>query len=239
MSVPRQTTDANVKFLRIGGDAPPPAAAPPAVAPATPAAVPVDPAAAVAPVAPAPPPEAQPAQPAAAVAAASIDVSAAASEYPGDDASQAEIGAWMAKMAQDRGLPPELPVMASLVESGMKNLNFGHADSVGFFQMRVGIWNQGEYAGYPEKPELQMKWFLDRAEAVKEDRLAAGKPIDDPGSFGEWVADIELPAEQYRYKYGTKLEEAQGILGQTAGPRAAPGAPPCRPRPGARSPPRA
>ena len=49
----------------------------------------------------------------------------------------------------------------------MKNLNFGDADSVGFFQMRVGIWNQGAYAGYPDKPELQVKWFLDQAEAVK------------------------------------------------------------------------
>ena len=42
--------------------------------------------------------------------------------------------------------------MASLVESGVKNLNFGDADSVGFFQMRVGIWNQGAYKGYPRAP---------------------------------------------------------------------------------------
>ncbi len=66
--------------------------------------------------------------------------------------------------------------MASLVESGVKNLNFGDADSVGFFQMRVGIWNKGEYAGFPEKPELQAKWFLDQAEAVKKQRIAA-RPV--------------------------------------------------------------
>ena len=81
----------------------------------------------------------------------------------------------MAGQAQKRGLPPELPLMASLVESGMKNLNFGDADSVGFFQMRVGIWNQGDYAGFPDKPELQVKWFLDNAEAVKKQRVAAGQ----------------------------------------------------------------
>ena len=75
--------------------------------------------------------------------------------------------------AEKRGLPQQLPVMASLVESGVKNLNYGDADSVGFFQMRVGIWNQGEYAGFPEKPELQIKWFLDQAEAVKKQRIAA------------------------------------------------------------------
>ena len=37
--------------------------------------------------------------------------------------------------------------MASLVESGMKNLNFGDADSVGFFQMRVSIWDSGAVQG--------------------------------------------------------------------------------------------
>ena len=124
----------------------------------------------------------------------------------------------------------------ALVESGLKNLNFGDADSVGFFQMRVGIWNQGAYAGYPDKPELQIKWFLDQAEAVKRQRLVAGKPIDDPNSFGEWIADVERPAEQYRGRYQLKLEEANGLLqsrrARAARRRAAaPPAPPTRPRP--------
>src|SRR3712207_2390057 len=112
---------------------------------------------------------------------------------------------------------PQLPVMAALVESGVRNLNYGDADSVGFFQMRVGIWNKGEYAGFPEKPELQAKWFLDQAEQVKKQRLAAGKSIDDPKEFGEWVADIERPAEQYRYKYGLRLQEANNLLKQASG----------------------
>ena len=64
--------------------------------------------------------------------------------------------------------------MAALVESDVKNLNYGDADSVGFFQMRVGIWNHGEYAGYPERPELQAKWFIDTALAVKKDRIGDG-----------------------------------------------------------------
>ncbi len=143
-------------------------------------------------------------------------------EYPGDDAAPELRAAWMAAEAQKRGLPPELPVMASLVESGMKNLNFGDADSVGFFQMRVGIWNQGDYAGYPEKPELQLKWFFDQAEAVKKQRLAAGEPLDK-SNYGNWIADIERPAEQYRYRYGERLEEAEGLLAKAPkGPAAAP-----------------
>ena len=137
-------------------------------------------------------------------------------------------------MAKDRGLPPQLPIMAGLVESGLKNLNFGDADSVGFFQMRVGIWNQGAYAGYPDKPELQMKWFLDQAEAVKRQRLVAGKSVDDPNSFGEWIADVERPAEQYRGRYQLKLQEANGLLqsaapAQPAAAAAAPAAAPAVP----------
>ena len=138
----------------------------------------------------------------------------------------------MAGQAEKRGLPPQLPVMASLVESGLKNLNFGDADSVGFFQMRVGIWNQGDYAGYPDKPELQVKWFLDQAEAVKAQRdRRAASPVTDPNQFGEWIADVERPAEQYRGRYQLQLDEANGLLEAPRRPPAAPPRPsPPRPR---------
>ena len=135
-------------------------------------------------------------------------------DYPGNNASKAELAKWLAKQADKHGLPPELPVMASLVESGVKNLNFGDADSVGFFQMRVGIWNQGAYKGYPEHPELQAKWFIDQALAVKKQAIARGDANfgKDPSKWGEWIADIERPAEQYRGRYQLRLKEARGLL---------------------------
>jgi hypothetical protein len=123
----------------------------------------------------------------------------------------------MGSEAQKRGLPPELPVMAALVESHLENLNHGDADSVGFFQMRLGIWNNGDYAGYPERPELQLKWFLDQAEAVRRQRVAAGKPVDDPNSYGDWIADIERPAVQYRGRYQLQLDEARDLLRRSTG----------------------
>jgi len=103
--------------------------------------------------------------------------------------------------------------MASLVESGVRNLNFGDRDSVGFFQMRTGIWDQGPYKGFADKPELQAKWFIDQALAVKKQRLAAGKSITDPNQFGDWIADIERPAAQYRGRYQLRLAEARKLLG--------------------------
>ncbi|HWK26211.1 MAG TPA: C40 family peptidase, partial [Solirubrobacter sp.] len=215
------------------------AAAPPAAAAATPGATPADPpaaspaAAAATPGAATPAPAAASPADAAATPAAATPASAAAhaadaaaaaapDAYPGDDAPREQIAAWMAGQARKRGLPPQLPLMASLVESGMKNLNYGDADSVGFFQMRVGIWNHGAYAGFPDKPELQVKWFLDQAEAVKRQRLVAGKSVTDPSQFGDWIADVERPAEQYRGRYQLKLGEADGLLGSAPQPAAAP-----------------
>jgi cell wall-associated NlpC family hydrolase len=132
--------------------------------------------------------------------------------YPGDDAPKAQRAAWMAAAARDRGLPPELPVMASLVESGLSNLPGGDRDSVGYFQMRTSIWDQGAYAGYADKPERQLDWFLDQAEAVQKQRIARGLAVDDERQYGEWIADVERPAAQYRGRYQEQLDEAQALL---------------------------
>jgi putative modified peptide len=145
-----------------------------------------------------------------------VDIGDVVGSYPSDSAPRARIATWMGSQAQKRGLPAELPVMAALVESDMHNLKYGDADSVGYFQMRVGTWNQGEYAGYPDHAELQLKWFLDQAEAVKKQRVAAGKPVDDPNGYGEWIADIERPRAEYRGRYQLHLDSARELLRQRA-----------------------
>jgi hypothetical protein len=118
----------------------------------------------------------------------------------------------MGAEAQRRGLPPELPVMAALVESGMHNLSGGDADSVGFFQMRASVWDSGAYAGYASQPEKQLDWFLDHAEEVRRQRIAAGLPIKDPKHYGDWIADVERPAAQYRGRYQLRFDDAHELL---------------------------
>ena len=149
--------------------------------------------------------------------------------YPGDQATPQQFAAWMGARAEKAGLPPELPVMAALTESGLRNLSYGDRDSVGFFQMRVGIWDQGAYAGYPSNPELQVQWFIDHAVAVK---AQYPELANNPNSWGEWVADVEQPAEQYRFRYQLQLSTAQALLhgadlsSGTPSPAAAPAPPP-------------
>ncbi len=137
--------------------------------------------------------------------------------YPGDNAAAEEIANWMANGAVALKLPGELPVMAALVESGLKNLNHGDADSLGYFQMREQYWNSGDYAGYPTHPELQLKWFTDQAAKVRFQRTTAGKPdpASQPTLYGEWIADIERPAEQYRGRYQLRLAEARALIAKT------------------------
>jgi cell wall-associated NlpC family hydrolase len=139
-----------------------------------------------------------------------------AADYPGDGASKAALARWMAAEAQRRGLPPELPVMAALVESTMKNRTGGDADSVGFFQMQTGVWNKGKYAGYAKRPELQIRWFIDQALAIKREQIAKGHRDfgRDPADWGEWIANIEDPAPQFRGKYAKELGAARALLRQ-------------------------
>jgi hypothetical protein len=138
-------------------------------------------------------------------------------DYPGDRAGQPALANWLADEAQKAGLPRELPVMASLVESDIRNLKGGDADSAGFFQMRVGTWDVvPEYHGYRQDPNLQAKWFIDQALEVKRKAIENGDVHfgKDPSSWGNWIADIERPASEYRGRYQLRLDEAQRILGK-------------------------
>jgi hypothetical protein len=142
-------------------------------------------------------------------------VATGALDYPGDNAPKAEIAAWMGRKAEAAGLPRELPVMAALVESSLHNVQGGDRDSVGYFQMRAEYWNKGPYLGYANDPELQLKWFIDQATAVKKQRLGRGESafLDDHSKWGEWVADVERPQGDLRYKYHDQLAAARRLLG--------------------------
>ena len=156
---------------------------------------------------------------AAALAAIFASPAAAAScvlteTYPGDDAPREHIAGWMAGAAKASGIPPELPVVASLTDADLQNVQAGDTDQAGYFLMRISVWNSGQYQGFPDQPTLQMQWFIDKALAIRQARIAAGDSRfgSDPARWGEWVADIQRPAEQYRGRYQLRLEEARSLV---------------------------
>lgn len=138
--------------------------------------------------------------------------------YPGDSAPKERIARWMARRSAERGMPHELPVMAAIAESGLRNLR---GDSYhGFFGMHDSL-NRGEYRGFPRNPELQLNWFLDTAAIVRQRRVAEMRP--DPAahqsSFGSWIADVERPAPENRSGYQPHLDEARELVaGKCAAP---------------------
>ena len=126
----------------------------------------------------------------------------------------------------------QLPVMAALVESNLKNVNFGDADSLGYFQMRV------EHLG-PGLPRLRRRpaeadRLVPRHRRARQGpAVARGQSIDDPSQFGEWIADVERPAEQYRGRY--QLRSTRPTASSRRPTRRRPRPPP-RPRRGRRRP---
>jgi hypothetical protein len=131
--------------------------------------------------------------------------------YPGDNAGRERIARWMARGSADRGLPHELPVMAGIAESGLRNIK--GTSYHGFFGMHDSL-NAGDYRGFPRNPELQLRWFLDTAGLVRQRRVAEGRadPAADETAFGIWIADVERPAPENRAGYQRHLEEARELV---------------------------
>lgn len=137
--------------------------------------------------------------------------------YPGDDAQKERLARWMARSAADRGIPHELPVIAAIAESGLRNLK-GESFQ-GFFGMHESL-GAGEYRGFPRNPDLQVRWFLDTATLVRQRRVAEGRtdPAKDPASYGAWIADVERPAPENRSGYQPHLDEARALIAGKCAP---------------------
>lgn len=144
--------------------------------------------------------------------------------YPGDAAAKEAIAQWMARGAMAAGLPGELPVMGALVESSLNNLPQADRDTAGYFQTRVAVWNRPPYQDFPQHPELQLQWFIDLATQVRQGDLARGfDPLPDETMWGNWIADVLMPAEQYRGRYQLRLAEARMLIGPACPDAAPPG----------------
>jgi hypothetical protein len=144
--------------------------------------------------------------------------------YPGDSAAKDAIAQWMAHGALASGLPAELPVMGALVESSLTNLAQADQDTAGYFQTRVSVWDKPPYQDFPQHPELQLQWFLDLATQVRQADLARGfDPLPDETMWGNWIADVLMPAEQFRGRYQVRLADARALIGPACAGAVAPG----------------
>jgi hypothetical protein len=91
---------------------------------------------------------------------------------------------------------------AGLVESGLRNLHFGDADSLGSLQERASIYGRG----HALNPYASAIRFLTQAKALRPWR----------GSAGMLAAAVQRPAAQFRGRYDQVRGSAQRFL-QTGG----------------------
>jgi hypothetical protein len=133
--------------------------------------------------------------------------------YPGKHAERKTIASWMARAAALRDVPEQLPVMAGLAESGLRNLHQKGNPFGGFFSMHRSL-NKAPYKGFKKNPELQLRWFLDTAVIVRQRKLAEGHEDYgvDSSSYGIWIADVERPTPENRGGYQPYLDDAETLL---------------------------
>jgi len=130
--------------------------------------------------------------------------------YPGDGAPPEAVARWMGAAATARGLPPELPVMTSLAETGLRNLPYGDRDSLGFFQQRP---SQGW--GTPEQvmdPYHALGIFLDRAAATD---VGGRFSSLGPAGLGDWCQAVQISG--FPDHFEEQLARAQALLAQPIG----------------------
>jgi hypothetical protein len=79
---------------------------------------------------------------------------------------------------------------------------------------RGAALNAGPYRGFPQDPELQLRWFTDTAAVVRQRRMAEGDEdfgLESSG-YGLWIADVERPAPENRDGYQPYLDDADSLL---------------------------
>jgi hypothetical protein len=89
---------------------------------------------------------------------------------------------------------------AAIVESGIRNLNFGDAASHGVFQQQ---WTVGEWG--------TLEQTLDPVHATRA-FLQTARRMDRGQSAGELAADVQRPREDLRYKYAAVEGQARALI---------------------------
>jgi hypothetical protein len=95
-------------------------------------------------------------------------------------------------------------IAAGLVESGMRNINYGDRDSVGFLQQR------------PSQGWGSVAQLLDPAYATRKFIQAARRMDSGKISAGELAARIQRPAKQFRGRYAQREDDAVAVLNRLA-----------------------
>lgn len=117
------------------------------------------------------------------------------------DAEQRKVLNRIKAIAKRRGVTPmelKAAVETGLVESGLRNLSYGDADSQGWRQERASLYKN------PTNLDASINRFFDETGAVR------GKY----GRAGDLAAAVQRPAAQFRGRYQERSDEAAELIGR-------------------------
>ncbi|MCE7000724.1 hypothetical protein LZG04_38805 [Saccharothrix sp. S26] len=121
------------------------------------------------------------------------------------DAYETSCARVVVQTVKARGLSSRAAAIAIatvIVESHLRNVNYGDRDSLGLYQQRDG-WGT---AAQRLHPPTATHSFLDVMQQFYPNGSWAAEPI------GEVAADVQRPAAEYRYRYGVQAADAQLIV---------------------------
>jgi hypothetical protein len=122
------------------------------------------------------------------------------------DAEQRAVASEIVRRARRRGLPlhgllVKAAFQTGLVESNLRNLAGGDADSQGWRQERASLYRD------PRNLGASIERFFDEAQAVK----------GQYGRAGDLAAAVQRPAAQYRGRYQAVSGDAEALIRQFGG----------------------
>ena len=108
----------------------------------------------------------------------------------------------MAAEAKKRGLPPAAAGdgLARRVRPEEPQLRRRATPSASS-RCASGSGTRAPTPAIPTSPSCRSSGSSTRPRRSRRSGSRAGKSIDDPNQFGDWIADVERPAEQYRGRY--------------------------------------
>lgn len=116
--------------------------------------------------------------------------------FPGNDAGQEKIGAWLGVVMQKAGLPKPLATMTALAESGMRTgpaVRYQDLDSAGPYQVRVNLhgWSLSQAESWEYSTA---NWFVKNALRYK------GQFPNTAAGLGAWCQAVQGSAYPGRYQ---------------------------------------
>lgn len=116
----------------------------------------------------------------------------------------------MVKQARAAGVPPELPLMTALVETRMRNLNYGDRDSIGLFQQRNAWGSRADRLNPAKATKMFLYGGKQGQRGATDYKKLFGKLPPTARNLGRWCQKVQVSA--FPGRYAKMYQEARRLM---------------------------